>query len=206
MMKPILFNAEMVRALLDGRKTQTRRVVKKQPDEEGLAFHRVLKEWHDTSGNKYTCPYGQVGDRLWVKESYWIGNYDTENLTVSGMYNEGNKAFGDVKLSADEFHKFQSRAFPFRSSPSIFMYKSLSRINLEIVDIRIERVQDITKEEALAEGLRKWPHKNDYAYGFNDGAVDGYGSPTGAFHALWDSIYKNWSDNPWVWVVEFKRC
>jgi hypothetical protein len=85
------------------------------------------------------------------------------------------------------------------------MPRVASRINLEITDIRIERVQDITREDALAEGLKKWPHKNDYAYGFNGGAVNGHGSPTGAFQALWNSIYKNWADNPFVWVVEFRR-
>lgn len=145
--KPLTFNGDMVRALLDGRKTQTRRPVKNVRNDNRIKVGKHLVS-HVMDGAKW-CPIGQPGDLLYVRETF-------------------------------------------------------SDLTLRITDVRVERVQDINREDALAEGLTMWPHEDDFAYGYKGCAEAGHATPTGAFRALWDSIYKNWNDNPWVWVVEFE--
>ena len=229
---PILFNPEMVKAILDDRKTQTRRVIKHQPptpeykmftlmDSTNSEDRRNIGRHHwslsrdcqmiDGSQPYFSCPYGQVGDRLWLQESYQIINYDTQDNTVSGLYKSDCKAFVNIELTGDEFNKFQSRKFPFRSTPGRFMYKSLSRITLEITNIRVERVQDI--DDALAEGIRFLKRDKYGQQDFYGLSEDNYDvmmpSARSSFVLLWNSINKKsgfeWGVNPWVWVVEFKR-
>ena len=163
--RPIIFKGEMVKAILDGRKTQTRRVVKNV--EDLTVFFR-----DDKFGCPFKCPYGKPGDRLWVRET-WADVNTSEGPAIC------YRADGDVQII-------------WRSS--IYMPRWASRITLKILDIRVERLQDISEKDAIAEGIQP----SDYA------------KPKAAFMRLWDSINakkpgKSWKDNPWVWVIEFSR-
>ena len=198
--KPILFNGEMVRAVLGGRKVQTRRTMSPQPKGEVETDKTYLRE--DTEGNLIYChpvpdtdvldcksPYGKVGDHLWVRE-IWTDYLNKEPLSYT-LYRadfplcwdaEDTEHGGDVEIQAEEI----------KWSPSIHMPRKASRINLEITGIRVERLQEITEEGAKAEG--------EFT-----GVI--YGSHS--FKDLWDSLYAkrglSWESSPWVWVVEFKR-
>lgn len=226
--RPILFNDEMVRALLDGRKTQTRRVVKSQPSNgwsfetaEGAAMRLgyitsshpkkgkfgafIRREIHPGSGkcehDIIPCPYGQPGDRLWVRETH-----GDEIRSVGGTPHE-KIAYRATKPNAVRCYDCNGMEQPMKWRPSIHMPRSMARLLLEVTAVRVERLQDISREDAEAEGLKKWPHKADFAWGYEGGHEAGHGSPTGAFRALWESINGagTWADNPWVWVVEFQR-
>ena len=198
--RPILFSAPMVRAILDGRKTQTRRVVKLPPGE--WKHDAILQELdiksrplgHPAFGfeskeGRFTarpCPYGQIGDRLWVRETFALHPTATENYKPITFY----RARVDTILENN------------RWQPSIFMPRWASRITLEITEVRVERLQEITFEDAKAEGVPKelcnivtTPHM-------------GYLDTRSGYRALWDSINGKthpWASNPWVWVVGFKR-
>ncbi len=185
---PILFNTKMVRAILDGRKTQTRRVAK------------IDERDYDTWGKeamdaviRHHCPYGQVGDRLYVKEPFKINRRGRDWNCVIGEYTRDGIQF-TKHLQIPETDKFLKWKEPYKGKSSLFMFKSLARIHLEITAIRVERVQDITYLDAKAEGIK-------YDRGNED--------PRWVFERLWDSINKNrgygWNVNPWVWVVEFKK-
>ena len=205
--RPILFNGEMVRAVLDGRKTQTRRVIKPQPtftdgpylQESGLAEFA----WCSGEDDRFElrrCPYGQPGDRLWVRET-WAAEEDYDSFAPSAFGPGGHKIW--FKAGGDE----PENGAIGKTRPSIFMPRWASRILLEVTDVRVERVQDISEEEARAEGII-------------DGGclMCGEPEPCGcddprpdardAFVWLWNSINAKrgygWDVNPWVWVVEFK--
>jgi len=182
---PILFNSEMVRAILDGRKTQTRRLVKPQP--WWVADPSVPFSTPDADPKGIIkSPFGTVGDRLWVRETW------------------GQVSFGKPHHSLDCFYRADgdsSRVLKWH--PSIHMPRWASRINLEITAVRVERVQDITEEDAIKEGV-------------NGGCLNcGVKAPCGCsmprpdfrdgFAFLWQSIYDNWDTNPWVWVYTFRR-
>lgn len=173
--RPILFSTPMVRAILDGRKTQTRRVVK--------GVHRSLlegfsPEYVADDGNY--PPYGQVGNVLWVRETWstsargWIYKADNPNAL--------------------------DNALALRWKPSIFMPKKACRLRLLIKSIRIERLQKITEEDALAEGVYQRAEEVN-------GGVCYLETARYAFRTLWDSINGkgSWDNNPWVWVIEFER-
>lgn len=194
--KPIIFSAPMVRAILAERKSMTRRVVKPQPEyreSKSLLGHYATwaKGWNidDPIGLKAFvdgCPYGGPGDRLWVKETF-MGTKDCLSY----------RATDPRQVIEFGFDKWK---------PSIFMPRWASRITLEIVSVRVERVQEITEEDAEKEGAEK---------GFvvsvkvgNEGS--NYRIPNsfrGGFHTLWESINGpgSWERNDWVWVVEFRR-
>lgn len=188
--RPILFNGEMVRAVLDGRKTQTRRVIKPQPTGiDGMDPGIVTGAWHDGFvGVK--CPYGQIGDYLWVRESFAIGNDCAPELEIPPLY--------IYKATSGNSCKW---------TPSIHMPRQASRITLEITDIRLERVQDISAHDALAEGCIIRDQGPMGGFTFDEDAHDGFGSPQSAFQDLWENISgpESWDANHWVWVVEFKR-
>lgn len=213
--RPILFNAAMVRAIIEGKKTQTRRVVKPRKD---LSFGCLLQP-HElagevNAGDYMNCPYGKPGDRLWVRET-WCGQLDSHTSQL--IYNEdGNtykclyRADGEhvVLDDGDGFTKHNkdgSEASPWK--PSIHMPRDCSRINLEITGVRVERLNDISDADAEAEGLSKFPHKGDFAYAWKDGDKHGHATATGAYRNLWEEINGpgSWDANPWVWVVEFKQ-
>lgn len=191
--RPILFNAEMVRALLDGQKTQTRRPISPQPPRWEWNIHKADRLNVQLDDGKWVrCPTGKPGDLLYVRETFRL---------FEGC---GCSDHCVCPPTGTPFYRAGDDDGESNWKPSIHMPRWASRLTLEITDIRVERVQDISEEDAMAEGLKKWPYKNDFAYGYDGGAIDGHGSAPGAFHALWNSIYSNWNDNPWIWVVEFK--
>lgn len=195
--RPILFSAPMVRALLNGSKTQTRRVWKLPKwaewnlidggEEKGelIPKDQKLRGWY--SVDEVACPFGQVGDRLWVRETHLPKSSGTiyradfsefEAAGLGGMY-------GGWK-------------------PSIFCKREHSRIQLEITGLRVERLQEISEEDAEMEGVVK----------FQDGKFANYLSGSGyalnaksSYASLWESINgaDSWVMNPWVWIVEFRR-
>lgn len=194
--RPILFRGEMMRAILDGRKTQTRRIIKPQP---GIteALMREMRECFPgrTDGQIVTsawlagfidedCPYGHHGDRLWVKETYGL-------LTGAGH----RYVFRADGTPMQKFYPDEPIA-NMKWKPSIFMRRELSRITLEITDVSVERLQDISEDDAKAEGV-EW------------GALSHAGMTTArdAFSTLWNGINGAgaWAANPWVWAITFKR-
>lgn len=197
--RPVLFSGPMVRAILEGRKTQTRRVVKSLvygPDEQApiymagdvpLAFP---ERFYDGS---IKCPYGRVGDRLWVKET-WATAAVFDKLKPLDIP-EGSP----IGYAADDdfYAPFQGR-----TRPSIFMRQWMSRITLEIVSVRVERLQKISREDAKAEGF--WPSPYN---GLESWAGRSYGNAELAYRACWESINGSgsWAKNPWVWVIGFRR-
>lgn len=210
--RPILFNGEMVRSILEGRKTQTRRIVKPQPKPNFLGdpirtMHRLeTGEWAAfddcgmaDNGSIWRCPYGQPGDRLWVKETHreychvWSANAhssaiqyraDMTGFTGAGTFiPEPNNAYG-------------------KWTPSIFMTRWASRITLEITSVRVERLNDISEADAKSEGVSEkqpflwrkdeWQNMRPFA---------------ARYASLWEWINGagSWDLNPWVWVIEFKH-
>ena len=182
--RPILFNGEMVRAILDGRKTQTRRVVKppKKFSEcshcDPFAMPPAVWWWdgeYKTVGVRQDGPFGVPGDRLYVREK-WFSPMKPRNDCLG--------------YAADDDYP-HGRAY--RVRPSIHMPKEHSRLLLEITGVRVERLLDIGEEDAKAEGFPFFK--------------DGLGSPRVDYRRLWESINGpgSWAANPWVWVVEFKK-
>lgn len=179
--RPILFSGPMVRAILDGRKTQTRRPVKPQPFVATPSMFDISK-----------CPFGQPGDRLWVRETWGLMAHhdptDWHRGSVSGASEDAITPMFGVEHRAN--WKIENENAFWR--PSIHMPLWASRITLEIVRVRVERVGDITRGDAMAEGC---PFAN-MAKGPD---------PRVWFSDTWQSIYGTWEANPWVWAVEFRR-
>jgi hypothetical protein len=215
---PILFNDEMVRAILAGRKTQTRRVMKVQPPSdnhqllnimsstdrrrEGKSYWAILntkKTRIEHSETQYfSFPFGQIGDRLWVRET-WRGlvgiNPPHEPLkTGIARYTPDQEYCRRVEYRATQ----GVDAEPWR--PSIHMPRWASRITLEITAVRVERLQDISEKDARAEGVCGEAEAAESGLRWHD-------KPLRAFRFLWQSIKgpESWDKNPWVWVLEFKR-
>ena len=237
----MIFNAEMVRAILDGRKTQTRRVMKVQPESNQLGLllitdstkHSDIGKYHwaesNATGNHvrsklFSCPFGAVGDRIWVRETWAIlGNEDgccidweeklckADERSAARIYRAsceqrpGNYGLWSIPDDADWKPHTKDYQYEGAWRPSIHMPRWASRILLEITDVRVERLNAISEEDARAEGII-------------DGGCLNCGEPepcgcanpepdaTDAFAYLWQSIYgqESWNANPWVWVIEFK--
>jgi len=216
--RPILFKGEMVLAILEGRKTQTRRVIKPQPigpdhiRYAGTAIdgdHIILG---DSSGSGLpiknlasgsdgtflpfayrTCPYGVLGDRLWVRETWRPEIEDDTGFACINYCAKGSKAVG------------RNRILPYMNGtenwrPSIHMPRWASRIDLEITDVRVERVQEIWAGDVVHEGIFPNP-----GCGFSAETAT---MARHAFRDLWNSINAKrgygWEENPWVWVIEFR--
>ncbi|WP_301620385.1 hypothetical protein [Klebsiella africana] len=238
----MIFNAEMVRAILDGRKTQTRRIMKVQPESNQLGLplitdstkHSDIGKYHwaesNATGNHvrsklFSCPFGAVGDRIWVRETWAIlGNEGgccidweeklckADERSAARIYRAsceqrpGNYGLWSIPDDADWKPHTKDYQYEGAWRPSIHMPRWASRILLEITDVRVERLNAISEEDARAEGII-------------DGGCLNCGEPepcgcanpepdaTDAFAYLWQSIYgqDNWNANPWVWVIEFKR-
>lgn len=202
--RPILFSGEMVRAILDGRKTMTRRVIKPQPlwvGDPNVAF----KTHSANPKGIINCHYGQPGDLLWVRETWasldgvdHLSPKDIELLCRDAGYKTG--PCGDLWYQADNSYRQwgDDKQTKGKWRPSIHMPRWASRINLGITDVRVERLQDITDDDVFAEGIE--PFSNRFYNLHTDRDV---------FAKLWDSINLKrgygWDSNPWVWVVEFKR-
>jgi hypothetical protein len=212
--RPILFSGPLVRAILDGRKTQTRRAVR------GTADHHVSHVgWLDGEpagpgwylqeiphirhcDTLIRCPHGVVGDRLWVRESFAPSpdHPDAEHL----LYRADGRDFGDGRLLTNGFD-----VDGIRWRPAIHMPRWASRITLEITAVRVERLQAITEEDARAEGADGTAPIPAKING-KPGAMHCFGPDASvkAFRFLWDSINHAraaWSANPWVWVLMFRR-
>lgn len=206
-MKQILFNTEMVRAILDGRKSCTRRIVKPQqlvgllPDkckngvpEEFLKEKKLMFKPYcnmtdiELINTAYKAPY-QRGDILYVRETWCKG---LERYIYRADYSDTEKFYRDGKEIEMKWH------------PSLHMPKDAARIFLRVTNVRVERLQDITVEDALAEGMDKYIRLN--------GELDENSIIT-SFIGIWNSTIKKsgldrygWNANPWVWVIEFERC
>lgn len=229
--RPILFSAPMVNAILAGDKTQTRRIAKLNASGR-VAF--AGREWHcDDQNASLACPYGQPGDRLWVRETWQYYDWTEEgepcirfaadNSTTwpEPGTDEWSDRLADVweVLSRDDNFNIDNRARDRRWRPSIHMPRWASRIMLEIVSVRVERLQDISEADAYDEGItcENIIVGAHYANGhieewadrfFFDGCPDeGFEDAVDAYAALWESINgeNSWAINPFVWVIEFRR-
>lgn len=202
---PILFSGEMVRAILEGRKTQTRRVVKVQPKGDYWRAHMVGASVQWTAdldppstwpANPIWCPYGDVGDRLWVREAMFsdalgFAMYAADGVGVKSPTYDGR--YDPILSRAD----WPWRGTRRKTSPAIFMPRDYSRITLELTAVRVERLQDIRTRDIIAEGVSEDP---SYL-----GSANRYRHP---YVALWDDINGKgaWDSNPFVWVLTFKRA
>lgn len=239
-MSPILFSGPMVRAILEGRKTQTRRVVKLR---KGDTIGRIYggdtpDEWTvcgpdgDEVPFEFVCPYGSVGDRLWVRETWKVGawrrdgrmaidylaspelthtpwiyppKYDFAKLTEESFE---DCDLQDAKSDGAGGYTWPAGKSPCRVRPSLFMYRWASRLMLEITDLRIERLQDISEADAQAEGCAV-PNVLDAIlpkYEGNEKYMAANYYPE-VYRQLWNKLNSKkhpWADNPWVWVVTFK--
>lgn len=228
----MIFNGEMVRALLDGRKTQTRRIMAPQPAddiERGIFPNPEVIGWKSSRRHKHGsttahfCHYGKPGDRIWVRETWGVVShaFSDDGLMIDWVPDRpataihempfGNgyysgyviyAADGDFTWGDDDGYEDGRSCW----KPSIHMPKAASRILLEITNVRVERLNAISEEDARAEGII-------------DGGCLNCGEPepcgcanpdpdaTDAFAYLWQSIYgqESWNANPWVWVIEFER-
>ena len=212
--RPILFSAPMVRAILEGRKTVTRRALNAQ-SLKNIGYGVQLGECHElpsegplhpNSIGYYIdfCPYGNPGDRLWVRETCFINDYREAAVPVD------ERAECEIIYRADGLPDWEGEEELIRWRPSIHMPRWASRILLEITDVRVERLQDITEEQALAEGIIPHVRGGWHWHPHDPSNVDdwhqfGFKSPAFAFQDLWIGTGGNWDANPWVWVVEFKR-
>ncbi|WP_172792925.1 hypothetical protein [Dehalococcoides mccartyi] len=226
-------SGEMVRAILDGKKTQTRRVIKipcyysawqidnavphNSINNDGYCYLKILHdEDSDNAGGRIHCPYGTIGDRLWVKETFQTFRKDTaeeannkfiagQNLkSVNDLIEWGHMPSGHGELGILYAADFGSWAYntdsdlkPWKSS--IFMPRKYSRILLEITEIRVQRIQDISEPDAQAEGT-KYFGDIDYSRGI---------TYRKRYSELWDKINAKrgheWANNDWVWGIEFKK-
>jgi hypothetical protein len=209
--RPILFSAPMVRAILEGRKSQTRRIVKPQPEEVGFGKNSEVKPYCTgtawplayyemrgacwNSSQPLISRYGGAGDRLWVRET-WAKDPDAHPAEAGPLYRATDPGWDE-----DDTH--------LKWKPSLYMPREFSRITLEITDVRVQRVQEISAEDAKAEGIEfdaKWGWKlygKDYER-LNQWTKD----PRWSYEKLWDEINGKkapWGSNPWVWAITFKR-
>lgn len=210
--RPILFKPPMVQAILAGNKTQTRRILK-APDSVREFLHLFRNKWErwGFDGNRLdyiNCPYGQIGDQLWVRET-WSADYPEVSYKAGG--NSINLV--DSKHSLELLRLYDTQGGEWR--PSIHMPRWASRIQLEITNIRVERLQDISRQDAIAEGIRhsgltingisEGDHFYDYLMKTED-MCEWFTNPIASFQSLWHSINgpDSWTANPWVWVIEFQ--
>lgn len=206
--RPILFSGPMVRALLDGSKTQTRRVVKGKAF-DWLEAYEFTPEFVALPDNAM-CPYGQPGDRLWVRET-WMDLQGTGIEIVTGS--RERYAYG-ADTPRGSYGDDQRKCYGLKWRPSIHMPRVASRITLEITSMRVERLQDINEADAAAEGLTfsaKARRSEDcmgiYELRMPDGKLHFNDNACDLFRTLWEQINgpDSWAANPWVWVVEFRR-
>lgn len=181
----MMFKGELVRAILDGRKTQTRRVVKADwIQSERAPLQTNPGRFHFWCSGEHDCPFGKHGDLIYVRET-WMDLQGTgvEYISDGKLQRYAYAADTPPGSYGDECRK----EYGLKWRPSIHMPKSAARILLEITGVRVERLQDISETDAIAEGIKR---------------VD---DPIGSFRSLWESTGGDWQANPWVWVIDFKR-
>lgn len=212
---PILYSGPMIRALLEGRKTQTRRVVKPQPPVGHVYVGRVLCSTHRADEGKWTwaveqaamlrdahrvrCPYGQPGDLLWVRETF-RGARGYDGMPPSKWGNKPIWYSADGDPDAQRWWHLSDRG-----KPGIHMPRWASRLTLRITDVRVERLQNISEADAIAEGISpKW---EPGCSGRLMEAIGGFSfrPAASAYADLWESINGpgSWDANPWVWAISF---
>jgi hypothetical protein len=212
--RPILFSAPMVLALLAGRKTQTRRIIQPAGVVKVDGGGRPFTDWWDKEEDHawrrdVRCPYGVPGDRLWVREA-WQTTASLDHMDAAGIVRAadeaGYKPWCPLHYNADGSRaNWDVPAFgtaPGRQRRGRFMPRWASRIDLEITEVRVQRLQDITDADVLAEGIEQhangqWLSKVGLCWP----------SPRAAYQALWEVIngVGAWATNPWVWTLSFKR-
>lgn len=212
--RPILFSGPMVRAILEGRKTVTRRTIKQDWIQSDRAPLETCKGvFHFWCSGEHSCPYGQPGDRLWVRETWgvishtwnehgdmvdWVPDRPAtaiRELPFGRGYYSGHVIYaadGPNEWAGDDDGGGEPRS---AWHPSIHMPRAASRILLEITDVRVERLQDITPSQCIAEG----------AWRIEDKELGRGHEAVAAFQELWQSTGGDWDANRWVWVVEFRR-
>ncbi|GAL60332.1 hypothetical protein EV102420_36_00070 [Pseudescherichia vulneris NBRC 102420] len=200
----MIFNSEMVRAILDGRKTQTRRIIKPQrvgdawsvkETQSPMSARHTHDWWLPTATRPYSalpsCPFGIVGDRIWVREAFRVMGCATDvarlmyKASERNSFTESTRTVPVASCTTQPSQKW---------TPSIHMPRWASRITLEITDVRVERLNSISDTDANAEGV----------------SADQLSPARYVFGSLWQSIYgadnaQSWQANPWVWVIEFRR-
>lgn len=214
--RPIWFSGAMVRAILEGRKTMTRRVVKPQPharvdavkwqdviitgcntpDQSGFAMMRGCV----IESEAMRCPYGTPGDLLWVRETFWHRESFHGDYLIDYRY----CATEPTPPGSIDPNDYDTLEGYWRKMPSIFMPRETSRITLEVTGVRVERLLEISEQDAIAEGVQ-WPKYDDFEPVTIDGVTSGPARI--AFKELWSNINspESWDANPWVWVVEFRK-
>ena len=224
--KPILFNTEMVRAILDGRKSQTRRIMKPQPKWSDCGMRWFAKGcwWREGWNPMDSLTPKEIpikpGDILWVRETWCrYGKLDEFDHLVDDTEQYYYRADGENPTPFNSFLVQRAGWDEYAEMPiwhpSIHMPKEAAIIFLRVTGVRVERVQDITPEQASREGVGSL-FLEDIAYGERDygyQADEEYGLAKEQFAFLWDSTIKKadpprygWNANPWVWVIEFERC
>lgn len=240
----MIFNGEMTRAILDGRKTQTRRIMKLQPKPsksrpgdfwfsskklESMVHVSDLAPGNSPIADyhlfiqEHCCPFGAVGDRIWVRETWaTLGNEDGCCVDWEGNLCKGDERsaariyrasceqrpgdYGLWSIPDDAYWKPHTKEHKFEGAwrPSIHMPRWASRILLEITDVRVERLNAISQEDAQAEGMELTGWRPTYSDPDSGGEVM---TPYDNFAELWSSIYgdESWKANPWVWVISFER-
>jgi len=208
---PILFSAPMIRAILNGTKTQTRRIVKPQPPagfDRGCWFDFPVYGWTNEEPptdvwHKAKFRYGEVGDRLWVRETHSI----SPPLHRRPISNPAG--YPDVKYKATDLRSSWDDG---KWTPSIHMKRVNSRIDLEVVKMWVERLNDISEADAIAEGVRELPLQKGEPGAWWTGDVSKgdktYSrTPIAAYRKLWEIINgtDSWKANPWVWCISFRR-
>jgi hypothetical protein len=195
---PILMTGVNVRAILEGRKTQTRRIIKGDVWKEGSGlFWTGDKFTYELSAPNGTdvCPFGRAGDELYVKETFKPNPY----VSCEYIYRATEK---------------EPDRYPGPWKPSIFMPRAASRITLVIQSVRVERLQDISEEDTIAEGIEKsskfpthWHCYSKQMVPENGGEYVAFQNPINSYKSLWESINGpgSWNLNPYVWVLEFTR-
>ncbi|EPU1398729.1 hypothetical protein ACVUOX_000698 [Klebsiella pneumoniae] len=229
----MIFNGEMTRAILDGRKTQTRRPIKwKQTRFTEIGEREDGSKWPWSEDAEHACdfwhpcPFGAVGDRIWVRETWGVVSHELDEdgriqpwtpdrpataiheMPFGNGYYSGHAIYaadGDFTWGDDDGYEDGRSCW----KPSTHMPRAASRILLEITDVRVERLNAISEEDAEAEGIDMealYDSQDCYDCIANHN-MTGRPTVTGAFKYLWESIYgeEGWKSNPWVWVIEFKR-
>ena len=213
--KPILFNTDMVRAILDGRKTMTRRAIKPQPAAHlgcklGLCIAGNKKDIgkfgfgeHECGGSiHFVRPPCNTGDILYIRET-WARIKNADGSHLKYVYR------------ATDTYPFGVKGYivKFKWRPSIHMPKAAARIWLRVTDVRVERLRDITPDGAIKEGIHFCECPDGYTWKGESSISNCYTDPIGAMQALWDTTIKKpdldcygWDANPWVWVIKFERC
>ncbi|WP_333896673.1 hypothetical protein [Mixta calida] len=216
--RPILFSEQRVRALLAGQQTQTRRIMKSQPFGPGQDNHEGCyvvdvtsnylhgKKMMSMANLSYQCPYGQPGDRLWVRETWRGPIVPTAELEA---YERAPANFRQAKYCqyrADsrelgQQHDEESETFGWQTG--IHMPRWASRIDLLITGVRAERIQEISDDDVMAEGVQTDSHFLNHFFTMNHELI----APKEAYRKAWEKQYggTSWEVNPWVWVIEFRR-